>query len=166
MPDALQMVQERGNLAGLAKALRAEDDRKTLRRDLTRSLRAAVEPAREAAKSAVLQMDSGGLPHEGEPLRVAIARKVVTEVRLGGKATGVNIKAKRKGMPRGFEHAPKRTQRAGGWRVNPRGSGTWIVQEGRVHWFDDAMITAHRPAFDAVRQAMEDMARRIVERSK
>src|SRR5262245_42743252 len=92
-------------LAALGKAMRAEEDGKALRRDLAKELKEVISPIVSEARGAATGMPSAGLEHDGEPLRSAIARRIVGEVRFSGRATGVRIKAKRKGMPRGFEHA-------------------------------------------------------------
>lgn len=107
-------------------------------------------------------MPSAGLEHDGEPLRSAIARRIVGEVRFSGRATGIRIRAKRKGMPRGFEHAPKRTNAKGGWRRPVYGNReVWVTQVGQPQWFDDVMSDQRPDARAKCLAAMEETARRI-----
>ena len=142
-------------LAALGKAMRAEADGKELRKDLVKRLKLIIAPIVSEARSAATGMPSAGLEHDGEPLRSAIARRIVGEVRFSGRATGIRIRAKRKGMPRGFEHAPKRTNAKGGWRRPVYGNReVWVTQVGVPDWFDDVMGD-QRP--DARRQCLAAM---------
>lgn len=149
-------------LQALGKAMRAEEDGKALRRDLARQLKQIISPIVSEARGAATGMPSAGLEHDGEPLRSAIARRIVGEVRFSGKATGIRVRAKRKGMPRGFEHAPKRTNARGGWRRPVYGNKeVWVTQIGVPGWFDDVMKDQRPEAQRQCMQAMEDTARRI-----
>lgn len=166
MAGALFQVNlKAGDLQALAKAMRAEEDGKALRKDLSRELKEILAPAVADAKSAANAMPSAGLAHDGEPLRAAIAKRISGEVRMTGRATGVRVKARRKGMPRGFEHAPKRTNAAGGWRHPVFGNkDVWVQQAGDPHWFDDALRDHKAPAQRAVVDALDRMRRRIIAR--
>ena len=149
-------------LAALGRAMKAEADGKALRKDLTKELKEIISPIVSEARGAATGMPSAGLEHDGEPLRSAIARRIVGEVRYSGRATGVRIKAKRKGMPRGFEHAPKRTNARGGWRRPVYGNKeVWVTQVGVPDWFDDVMRDQRPDAQAKCLAAMEDTARRI-----
>ena len=149
-------------LAALGRAMKAEADGKALRKDLTKELKGIISPIVSEARGAATGMPSAGLEHDGEPLRSAIARRIVGEVRYSGRATGVRIKAKRKGMPRGFEHAPKRTNARGGWRRPVYGNKeVWVTQVGVPDWFDDVMRDQRPDAKAKCLAAMEDTARRI-----
>lgn len=157
-------VDSRGadSMAALSRAMRAEENGKELRKDLTRNLKEILAPLVAQARGAATGMPSAGLAHDGEPLRSAIARRIVSEVRLSGRSTGVRIKAKRRGMPRGFEHAPKRTNARGGWRRPVWGNQDhWIIQIGVPNWFDNVMRDARPDAREKCMAAMEDTARRI-----
>lgn len=149
------------SLEAFAKAIGAEADGKALRKELAKKLKEIIAPAVAEARAAATNMPSAGLAHDGEPLRSAIARRIVGEVRLSGRATGIRIKAKRKGMPRGFEHAPKRTNARGGWRHKVFGHDVWVTQIGVPNWFDDAMRDTRPEARAKCLAALEDMARRI-----
>lgn len=149
-----------GDLERFARVLRQHADGKELRKELAANLRKASQPVRDAARTSILGMSTGGIPHEGEPLRQAIAKRVVVEARLTGRSTGVKIKAKRKGMPRGFEHAPKRLNRDS-FRRRVYGQDVWVNQVGKPHWFDDAMRDGRDEWRRGVQEAMEITARRI-----
>lgn len=150
------------SLEALGRAMRAEEDGKQLRRDLLRELKKIMAPIVSEAKNAATGMQSAGLEHDGEPLRQAIARRIVGETRFSGKATGIRIRAKRKGMPRGFEHAPKRTNASGGWRRPVWGNReAWVTQIGTPNWFDDVMRDKRPEAREQCLAAMEETARRI-----
>jgi len=149
-------------IEALGRAMKAEEDGKELRRDLTRELKKIMMPIVNEARSAITNMPSAGLEHDGEPLRAAIAKRIRGEVRFSGKASGIRIKAGRKGMPRGFEHAPKRTNATGGWRRPVWGNKeVWIVQVGSPNWFDDVMRDQRPEAKQRCLDAMEETARRI-----
>lgn len=148
------------DLARLTKILKQEADGKALRKELAANLRKASEPARDAARSSIMEMSTAGLDHEGEPLREAISRRIVTEARLSGRSTGAKVKAKRKGMPRSFEHAAKRLNRES-FRHRVFGRDVWVQQTGKPRWFDDAMKANRDKWRAAVIEAMNHTAARI-----
>jgi len=151
------------DLQRLTRALRSHEDGKALRRGLTKEIRGALAPAVAEAKSAILGMSSSGLS-EGGSLRTAIARQIKAEARLSGRSAGARVKAKKRGMPRGFANAPKRTNRAAGWRHPVYGRDAWVQQLGKPGWFDDSM-QGNRAAYRAaVIQAMGNVARQITRR--
>ena len=156
-----------------AAALGREEDGLRLRRELAAELRDAVGPAVDEARGSILGMADHGIPEEGEPLRAAIAAGLSAKARLSGKAAGVRVSASKKGMPRGFANAPKRTNRAKGWRhpvPSPRlGKGVegplkppvWVHQIGKPGWFDDT-LRRHREQYkQAVKRVMDRTAKRI-----
>lgn len=153
------------HLEGLVRALRAEEDGKQLRRDLARNMREALKPAAVQAKAGIMSMSSTGQTKPA--LRSAIARRIRPEVRLGGGYwAGARLKARKTPNIRGFANAPKRTQSRDGWRTDTFGRDTWRVQRGKVEWFDRA-IEADRELYrQAVFEAMEDMAGRILARAR
>jgi len=152
------------DLTHLAKILSKEEDGKKLRRDLAKSLREASKPAAEEAKSAILSMDTGGLPHEGQSLRQAIAERITTEARLTGRSTGAKVKARR--LATGFIHAPKRTN-ANKWRHQVYGNpNVWVDQVGKPRWFDDALKNYGEKWREAVVEAINAMAERIARRAE
>lgn len=151
-------------LKALGAALGAEADGKKLRRDLAKEMRGALQPAAAAAKSSIMSMASSGLYSTGTPLRATIARGVKAEARLTGRSTGARVKATKKGMPREFANAPKRTNSAKGWRRRVFRSDTWVTQMGRPDWFDQPMEQSAPEARAAVVRAMGAAARRITRR--
>lgn len=164
----LQFKIDSDELKRLGRILKTEENGKELRRELAANLRKASEPARDAARSAIMQLSTGGISHDGEPLREAIGRRIVTEARLTGRSTGAKVKAKRKGMPRGFEHAAKRFNRDRFRHpVFKRTTSTgqtvdvWVYQDGKREWFDDAMRANRVRWKAAVIEAMNHTAARI-----
>jgi hypothetical protein len=127
-------------------------------------MRDALKPAAEQAKTGIMAMSSAG-PATSPALRTAIAKKIRPEVKLGGRWSGARIKAKKVPGIRGFANAPKRTQRAAGWRTRSWGTGEWRTQHGKTLWFDHAMEGSGDRYKQAVHEAMEAMAQRIADRA-
>lgn len=148
----------------LTAVLRAEEDGKQLRKELAASMREALKPAAEQAKSGIMSMAASSTESPG--LRTSIAKKIRPEVKLGGRWTGARVKAKKIPGIRGFANAAKRTQRSAGWRTQTYGRGAWRVQHGKVNWFDHAMAPDAARYKQAVADAMEAMARRIADRAR
>lgn len=157
-------VETHDGLAALTRALRAEEDGKALRKDLAKNMREALKPGAQQAKNSIMAMVSvhGASP----PLRTSIARKIRPEVKLGGRWSGARVKAFKTKNIRGFANAPKRTNRASGWRHPVWGSrDVWAHQRGKLEWFDRAFQGREALYKAAVEQAMEDMAQRIANRA-
>jgi hypothetical protein len=164
-PFELRSSETHEGLQALVRALRAEEDGKQLRRDLAKNMRAALRPAAAEAKSAIMSMASAG-PGTSPALRSSIARKIRPEVKLGGRWSGARVKAFKTKNVRGFPHAPKRTNSAGGWRHPVFGDrDVWVTQRGKVDWFDRSFEGRENTYRRAVLDAMEDMARRIADRA-
>jgi hypothetical protein len=106
--------------------------------------------------------------HGAQPaLRTSIARKIRPEVKLGGRWSGARVKAFKTKNIRGFANAPKRTNRASGWRHPVYGNrDVWVQQRGKLEWFDRAFRGREGIYKQAAEQAMEDMARRIANRAR
>jgi hypothetical protein len=160
MPVEFSVHEER--LRALGRALRAEEDGKELRKELVKNMRQALKPAADEAKAAVKSMPSSGATHAGMSLRKAVAQKVAIEVRLGGRSVGAKVKAKKTPNVRGFSTAPKRLNRAKGWR-HPFFGDTerWYSQRGKPDWFDGPMRAGKSRYRQAVIDAMEATARKI-----
>ncbi|MEV6790905.1 hypothetical protein AB0M87_02665 [Streptomyces sp. NPDC051320] len=148
----------------LARALKAEEDGKQLRKELAANLRAALKPGADQAKGSIMGMVS--LHGSTQPaLRSAIAKKIRPEVKLGGRWTGARVKAFKTKNVRGFPNAPKRTNSSRGWRHPVWGNReNWVQQRGKIEWFDRAFQGRQDIYKQAVHAAMEDMARRIASR--
>lgn len=153
-------------LAALVRAIRREEDGKELRKELAKNMREALKPGATEAKSSIMAMSSAGL-RTAPALRASIARKIRPEVKLGGRWSGARIKAFKTKNIRGFPNAPKRTNRASGWRHPVYGNReVWVHQRGKVDWFDRAFQGREGHYKAGVEQAMEDMARRIANRAR
>jgi hypothetical protein len=158
-------VETHDGLAALVRAIRAEEDGKELRKDLAKNMREALKPGAQQAKDSIMGMVS---LHGATPaLRTSIARKIRPEVKLGGRWSGARVKAFKTKNVRGFPNAPKRTNRASGWRHPVWGNReSWVHQRGKLEWFDRAFRGREGIYKQAVEQAMEDMARRIASRAR
>ena len=153
------------NLRAIARALRAEEDGKELRKELTRNMREALKPGAAQAKSAIMSMSSV-TPHDGPALKTAIARKIRPEVRITGRFPGAKIKAFKTKNLRGFPNAPKRTNRASGWRHPVYGNReVWVQQHGKTKWFDRAFEGQDAHYKRQVQFALAGMVNRIASRS-
>lgn len=151
---------DKASFERVIRALDDEKDGKKLKAELVRNLEDALQPAVEEARSNVMAYQTGGLPHEGEPLRSAVAAGVSAYVRLGDKPI-VGIEAKKTGMPRGFANAPKRLNERRGWRHPVFGTGKWVTQLGAPGWFDDPIQRRKATYKKAVQKALQGVADRI-----
>jgi hypothetical protein len=153
------------NLRNISRALRAEEDGKELRKELTRNMRDALKPGAVQAKSNIMSMGSA-TPHGGPALKSSIARKIRPEVRISGKFPGAKIKAFKTPNLRGFANAAKRTNRASGWRHPVYGNREkWVQQTGKVKWFDRAFEGQDAHYKRQVQLALAGMVNRIASRS-
>lgn len=156
-------VENIEGLDALVRAIRAEEDGKALRKELAKNMREALKPGAQQAKNSVMAMVSvkGATPS----LRTSIAKKIRPEVKLGGRWSGARVKAFKTKNIRGFPNAPKRTNRASGWRHPVWGDReNWVTQRGKLEWFDRAFQGREGIYRQAAEAAMEDMARRIASR--
>jgi hypothetical protein len=153
-------------LNALARALRAEDDGKQLKKDLIRRLRQALKPAQDAVRQEINSMSSHGGSH-GLALRRTVARKVGMSTKLSGRSAAVKLIAKKTPDLRGFRNAPKRLNSKKGWRHPAFGDREdWVQQMGKPDWFDGP-IRARRGEFrKAVAAVLDDMADRIKRRAR
>lgn len=159
-------VETHAGLAALVRAIRAEEDGKQLRKELAAGMREALKPGAQEAKSGIMSMSSAGL-RTSPALRSSVARKIRPEVKLGGRWSGARVKAFKTKNVRNFPNAPKRLNRASGWRHPVYGNReVWVQQRGKVDWFDRAFQGREGVYKAAVEQAMEDMARRIAARAR
>lgn len=153
-------------LEALVRALMAEADGKTLRKELARNLRAALKPTVSRAKSEAMTIPGGSRTHAAPRMRQQIARRIVADVRLSGRITGARIRARKTTGMRDFVNAPKRTQGRKGWEHPTFGDkGAMVVQRGRLEWFDKTTKASEPEARAACLHALEDMARRIAMRA-
>lgn len=154
------------NLRQISTALKAEEDGKQLRKELTKNMRDALRPGAADAKAGIMSMASA-TPHGGPALKSSIARKIRPEVRITGKFPGAKIKAMKTPNIRGFANAAKRTNRASGWRHPVYGNREiWVQQNGKTKWFDHAFEGQEGHYRRAVQFALADMVNRIASRSE
>lgn len=177
----VEFTVEQKALQALARAVDKEKDGKKLRRDLSKTLREAMEPIKREAQSNVQSLRSQSQVHSNktrndrgrmvklsdsqQSLRQAVADHVKAEGRLSGKATGARLRVPRKDMPRGFVNAARRLNRKSGWRHPIFKTGAWAQQWGRpAGWFDRATQDPRvlSDSRERVLAAMEEMARRVI----
>jgi len=162
---SLHLELTSSNLRNVSNALKAEEDGKELRKELTKNMREALKPGAARAKSSIMSMAST-TPHSGPALKTAIARRIRPEVRITGKFPGAKIKAFKTKNLRNFPNAPKRTNRASGWRHPVYGNReVWVQQTGKVKWFDRAFEGEQAHYKRQVQFALADMVNRIASRS-
>ncbi len=161
--DHVVIQPDHHQIARVARALQDEADGRQWRTELAADLHEALEPGVAAARGAVLGMPSTGLSHAGEPLRVAVAQQVVSEVSLG-RTPSARIRVRKRGMPRGFANAGKRLNARRGWRHPVYGSDVWVAQRGEPGWFDDTMRRLHPRLRLAAERVLDKRARRITRR--
>lgn len=161
-PFDLRVTHE--GLDQLVRAIKAEEDGKALRKELAANMREALKPGAEQAKGSIMGMVSLN-SHPAPALRSAIAKKIRPEVKLGGRWSGARVKAFKTKNVRGFPNAPKRTNRASGWRHPVYGNReVWAQQRGKLEWFDRSFTGREGAYMQAVHEAMEAMAARIAGR--
>ncbi|MFC6017214.1 hypothetical protein ACFP2T_13480 [Plantactinospora solaniradicis] len=148
-------------LQALGRRLRDEEDGKKLRRDLAKNLRAALEPAKDEVRSALMGMATAGLEVDGAPLRTTVLKGLKAEARLTGRKTGARLKIKKTPELRNFKNAPKRLNSKKGWRHRVFGQDVWVTQVGEREYFDRTIRTGQGRYRAAVRAAMAETARRI-----
>lgn len=169
---AIQLTIEQAGLARIGERLKAEEGGMKLRRQLAARLRAAISPAVAQIKSNAAAMHSQHLTARGEgnlrhklieakavtSLGAAIAAGITAQVRFSGRATGVSVRARKKGMPRDFANAPKRMN-SRSFRHRIFGRDVWTVQVGAPGYFDKPLRESrvvYRAACAAELQAMAD----------
>lgn len=151
-------------LQAVTRALDAEDDGKSLRREMAAQLRDAVRPVIPEIQSGLMSIGHAGVPTMGEPLRETVSRGIRPETSLTGRSTGVKIRAKRTPGLRGFANAAKRLNRERGFRHPVFGMDVWVTQYGKGHWFEDPILARRDDFRKAIWQVLEKMARRVKHR--
>ena len=160
----IELSTEAQALEGVATALRFEEDGRQLRKDMTRELRQAVEPAIPVIKSGLMSYSGAG--RVSPSLTATVASRVRVASRLTGDRAGVRVSIGRTGMPRGFRNAPKRLNRAEGWRHPVFGdTEKWVQQRGPAGYFDDPLNERRDEMRAAVVRAVEEMSERVARRA-
>lgn len=88
MPDELVSLTGREGIHRVYRDLK-EAGEKDLQRELTKSIRLATKPAKDAAKASALAV----LPHRGGLARLIASSRVTNLVKKGSRSAGVQIKA-------------------------------------------------------------------------
>lgn len=155
---------DEGDLRKLVAAIETQGNARRVRLRLASKLRKAAAPGAEAARQSILAMHSGGLPHEGESLRAAVAAQITVNAKLTGDTPGVVIRTKR-GGPRQFRAAARRLHQPQGWRHPVYGARTWVHQVGKPMWFDQPIRRRaneyRRAVLDAMRETADAIAGEI-----
>lgn len=157
----IELSTDQQALQALAKRLGEAADGKRFRRELAKDLRQALEPAKQEIRAGLMGMSTAGLPVDGAPLRTTVLSKLKAEARLTGGSTGARLRIRKKGMPRGFENAPKRLNRKRGWRHKVFGRDVWVQQVGAPEYFDRPTRQHKAQYRAAVLKVMNEHARRL-----
>jgi hypothetical protein len=163
--SALTLSVDQKALTRVAQALREEADGKALRKDLTRELRQAVQPAVVELRASIRSAPSRNVTPT-VPLRAAIARGIVPQVRTTGKQTGVSVRVRQTTQVRGFTNAGRRFNRRSFRHPVFGNRSVWVTQVGKPYWFDEPMNRRRNEMRGAALDAIEDMAKRIATRSR
>lgn len=173
-----------------ALAARMKGADKEIRKVIGKSMREATKPAEEAAKQAILGIDSKGTSGGGKAqrkahdvsrskskrpvragvtarhgLRAKIAKGITRKISYTGFRLGVRIRADAKYLPDDQKSLVKATNR-GHWR-HPAGWGSnrgsvWVDQTVTpARWFDDTMKREGPLARDRIADAARQALRRL-----
>lgn len=171
----VSLTLDQHQLVKLRRALAAESDGKALRKDLIKDLREAALPGVPKLQAAVRQIPDVS-PAAAEPtLREAVASQITVAVALGGKNPGVKFRVAGKAKVRGFRFAGRRLNAPDGWRhpvfgeaSNGQAARPWVRQVGNSgeRWFEPTVLRDKDQYREAVRAALEKVARRIASRTQ
>lgn len=163
---AFELSVDQQAVQKVAKALRAESDGKTLRKELMAELKTAVAPG-----VAAVQGKLRAIPHRsgaaGSPaLGSYLASRVKPSVRLSGRSTGVKVRIGQTPNLRGFKMAARRLNRKS-WRHPVFGdTKTWVTQQSPIPGYFDETLARDRGTYRAaVIRALEKMARKLAART-
>lgn len=150
------------DLKALAKAFRAEEDGKLLRKELRANMRDVLIKPRDEARAAIKAMPSRG--HAGTSLRSTVAKNTVIAIRLSGRGEQVRLITRKTPDLRGFKSAPRWTNR-GSWRHPIYGNrNRWVTQKGPKNWFDGTVLKHGNEYRRAVMDAVVHMRDRLAKR--
>lgn len=145
----------------VSKAVRAEADGKTLRKELVAELKSAVEPGVSAVQGKLRAMPHRSAASPKPALGTYLASRVKPQVRLSGRSTGVAVRIPQTPSIRGFKLAARRLNRTN-WRHRVFGHDVWVTQTSPIPgFFDDTLAEGRSRYRAAVVHALEAMARRI-----
>lgn len=159
---SLDLSPAERKLLEMARALRAEEDGRAIKRDIVKQLRKTAQPVRQEVRAAIRSAPTRG--HAGRSIRSAIAQKTQVVAKLTGKAVGVRIVAKETSSTRGFTHAPRRFNSAAGWHHLTFGEEPEQFQVGKPGWFDDTIAARKREFRAAMEEVIKEAAHRVARR--
>lgn len=151
----------------VSRALRAEEDGKTLRRELVADLKDAVAPGVSSVAGKLRAIPSAARGTAASPpLGSYLASRVKPQVRLTSRQTGVAVRIPQTPALRGFKLAARRLNRSE-WRHKVFGRDVWVTQRSPIPGFFDDTLSAGKTTYrKAVVSALEKMAQRIAERAR
>ncbi len=166
----IEIVPDADTIRAVTRALLAEANGKELRRDLLRNIRGVLKPAAEEAKRNIRTSPSKGSGGGRASLRQAVAKQVKIQAKLAGKNASIKVKTGKTKDLRGFDMAPRRTNR-GTWR-HPTikrvskyqwesNRDVWVTQHGPTNWFDAPLQHRGPQLRGAVIEAIRASIRRI-----
>lgn len=161
----LELTVDQKAVQRVARALRAEEDGKALRKQLAADLKEAVGPgvSRVQGKLRAIPRSAAGAA-SSPPLGSYLASRVKPQIRLTGRSTGVRIRIGQTPRLRGFKMAARRLNRTQ-WRHRVFGADVWVTQQSPIPGFFDNTLNDSKPELrSAVLKALESMARRIAAR--
>lgn len=170
----VELTVDQHRLVRLRQAMAREADGKALRKDLIRDLRSAATPGVPKLQAAVRALPDVS-PVEYRPrLRESVAKQIRVQASLSGKNPGIKFRVGGTTQIRGFRLAARRLNNPAGWRhpvfgeaANGQATRPWVRQVGNNgdRWFEPTILRDSAQYRDAVRAAIETMARRIASRT-
>lgn len=164
----------------IAARLKAADDGKLLRKQMTKRLREVAQPAVDDVKQAVMNVQSKGVsgggslrraqiyaqrykrtPKGGTGLRASVARCVKSRISI--RADGISLKfvVDSAGMPYTQRKLPKYLDNKGRWRHPVFGHrDRWVGQTGQ-EYFENTLRRREQDIRDGVSGAINDFVREI-----
>lgn len=145
----------------VVRALKAEEDGKTLRKELTVELKSAVGPGVSKVQGKLRAIPHPSRTRSSPPLGSYLASRVKPQIRLSGRSTGVAVRMAQTPAIRGFKMAARRLNRKS-WRHRVFGRDVWVTQQSPIPGYFDDTLQEGKPQYRAaVIRALESMARRV-----
>lgn len=173
-PPPVSLNIDQHQLVRLRQAMAREADGKALRKDLIKDLRSAALPGVPKLQAAVRELPDVN-PVQYQPrLRESVAKATKVAVALGGRYPGVKFSVAGAPKVRGFRMAGRRLNKPEGWKHPVFGEASggkaerpWVVQVGNTgeRWFEPTILRDRDQYREAVRKAIDAMARRIASKT-
>ncbi|HET6504618.1 MAG TPA: hypothetical protein VFG87_28045 [Amycolatopsis sp.] len=156
----VEFTVDQQDMQRVAKAMRAEEDGKTLRKQLVGELKDAVSPGVSKVQGKLRSIPHLGPTRSSPPMGSYLASRVKPQIRLSGRSTGVAVRIAQTPALRGFKLAARRLNRSS-WRRRVFG-GVWVTQTSPIPgFFDDTLAEGKEQYRAGVLRALEKMARRV-----